>query len=171
MSDDICSHPTQGGDGPPCQNPAGGNGRCHIPAHNPGSDGGGFGRPTEYTEEKAHIAINAARSGKSRAGVEREVGVGRDTIFGDGGWIDQDHTFVDEDGNTRHFSVALRRARGDGEDTWIGQGRHPDADSSFAKFMLATSYDYVKTERREVDADVEHSGSVAWRQYIEGDDA
>jgi len=35
--DDVCGHPTQGGDGPPCQHPTtddGDSDRCWIPDHN-----------------------------------------------------------------------------------------------------------------------------------------
>lgn len=111
------------------------------------------GRPSAFTDELARRAIQAAEKGKSQAGVEREVGVGDRTIFGDDGWVDQDLTFEDEDGEKREFSRALRRARGRGEDDWINEGRGDDGDSSFAKFMLASSYDYKKTEKHEVTGD------------------
>ncbi|MFC5135484.1 MULTISPECIES: helix-hairpin-helix domain-containing protein [Haloferacaceae] len=118
-----------------------------------GNDEPHGGRDSTFTDELARRAISAAEKGKSQAGIEREVGVGDRTIFGDDGWIDQEFTFVDEDGEQRQFSRALRRARGRGEDDWIHQGRDEDGDSSFAKFMLASSYDYKKTEKREVTGD------------------
>ena len=118
-------------------------------------EGQGKGRPAGFTDDLARRAIEAARKGKSESGIEREVGVGDRTIFGDGGWLDQDLTYVTDDGQRRDFSRVLRRARGDGEDQWIEEGRSEDGDSSFAKFMLSTSYDYVKTEKREIDADVD----------------
>jgi len=111
------------------------------------------GRPSTFTDELARRAIQAAEKGKSEAGIEREVGVGDRTIFGDDGWIDQGLTYEDEAGGEREFSRALRRARGRGEDDWIKQGRDDDGDSSFAKFMLASSYGYKKTEKREVTGD------------------
>jgi len=152
MSDDVCGHPTAGGDGPPCQNPAGENGRCHIPSHNPDDDRENPGRPTKFNDERARRAIAAARLGKSKAGCARDAGVE------DGGtienWVQRNPTFTDKDGTEKNFFDAFRRARGDGETTYIREGRHPEGpvDPSFAKFMLASSYEYVKTERTEHDA-------------------
>ena len=154
MTDDVCGHPTEGGDGPPCQNPAGENGRCHIPSHNDPDAENPQGSRSTFTDEDARIAIMAARKGKSERGIERQVGVSKNTIFGDDGWLYQDHRFTDENGNVVDFFTALMRARSDGEDEWIEEGRGEDGDASFAKFMLATSYDYKKTEKQEV----EHSG-------------
>lgn len=131
-------------------------------------DGGIGGRPSTFSDELARRAIAAAEKGKSESGIEREVGVGDRTIFGVGGWVDQDLTFGDSDGQRRKFSRALRRARGRGEEDWIEEGRSEDGDSSFAKFMLSTSFDYVKTERREhlVDDDADLAGEQPSAEFV-----
>lgn len=134
--DEICGYETVNGGG--CQNRAGDNGRCWIPQHNPDSDdeNDGRGRP-ELLDEYRDEVLKAARQGKSISGCGREAGVDESTIRG---WLE------------RHadFSRAFKRARAEGEDEWIREGRGPDGDSSFAKFMLNTSYDYKETEKREV---------------------
>lgn len=144
MTDDICG--AECVDGSECQHPAG---SCPVPSHADGDAENPQGSPSTFTDEDARLAIGAARKGKSESGIEREVGVGEGTIYGDGGWVDQELTYVDENGQERDFSRALRRARSEGEDGWIREGRGENGDSSFAKFMLASSYDYKKTEKRE----------------------
>lgn len=113
------------------------------------------GRPSEFTDERAQEAINAAREGKSKAGCERDAGVGGGTIDN---WLNANPTFIDSEGNEKQFFRAFRRARGDGESLYITEGRNPDGDvdTSFAKYMLSTSYEYKKTEKQEV----EHSGEI-----------
>jgi hypothetical protein len=131
-----------------------------VPSHADPDAENPHGRPSEFTDDLARAAIDAAETGKSESGVEREVGVGERTIFGPDGWVNQDLTFVGADGTERDFSRALRRARARGEDEWIDEGRGENGDSSFAKFMLSTSYGYVKTEKREVDMDADVDGDV-----------
>lgn len=145
MTDDICGYEGTT-TGEPCRHPAG---SCPVDSHSTGAGG----RPSTFTDELAQQAITAAEKGKSESGIEREVGVGHRTIFGDDGWVDQDLTFTDNGGETREFSSAIRRARARGEDDWVAEGRGEDGDTSFAKFMLSTSYGYVKTEKREVSGE------------------
>ena len=134
-------------DGSACQHPAG---SCPVPSHSDDSvNENPQGSRTTFNDEDARIAVGAARKGKSESGIEREVGVAERAIFGDGGWLDQGHIFTNENGNERDFFRALRRARGEGEDDWIDEGRGDGGDSSFAKFMLASSYDYKTTETHE----------------------
>jgi len=152
--DELCG--AECADGTPCEHPAG---SCPVPSHDSDEDDDveNHGRPSAFSDKLARRAIAAAEKGKSESGIEREVGVGDRTIFGDDGWVDQGHTFVDADGTERDFSRALRRARARGEDEWLTEGRGEEGDSSFAKFMLASSYDYKKTEKREVEADVDQT--------------
>lgn len=163
MSDDtICGADTTGTDSP-CQNPAGDNGRCWIPSHQPKSetaaDSDGRGRPSKYSEERAAAAIAAAETGKSKAGCARAAGVAKSTLHD---WLDAGHTFEDED-----FRNAFRRARAQGESELITGGLYDDeTDSSMAKFLLASSFDYQKSERREVDADHTHNASEQYAQLV-----
>lgn len=49
------------------------------------------------------------------------------------------------------FLQAFMRARSAGEQRLIQGGlADPNVNSQMAKFLLSTSFDYVKTERREV---------------------
>jgi len=159
MTDDVCGHPTEGGDGPPCQNPPGENGRCYIPAHNGEDKPAPQGRPSKYTDERARSAIDAASDGFSKAGCARAAGVGEQTLLD---WLNEDHTV-----NGESFSEAFMRARHEGERTLVKGPLidHPDApgpdgpevDGQHARFLLSTSFDYVKTEKQEVE-DVTEGG-------------
>lgn len=114
------------------------------------------GKPTLFSDERARLAIAAARDeGKSVRGCERAAGVGEGTIRG---WKDDDSlTFLDENGEKRQFSRAFAQARGTGESMYIQDGRDPEGDTSFAKFMLSSSYGYEKTEKHKQ----EHSGDLS----------
>lgn len=153
MSDDVCGHPTA--DGGECANPATEGDSCWIDAHGGSTS---VGRDSKFSDERARDVIHAAKQGKSKAGCARAAGIGEATLAR---WLEADHTFVDADGQQRDFRSALRRARADGETVLIQGGlRDENVDSSMAKFLLATSFDYQKTERHEVEADVAHSGRI-----------
>jgi len=121
------------------------------------------GRPTKFNDDRAHLAIEAALDGKSEAGCERAAGIGQGTLAGEGAWLDQGHMYETESGLLANFSQAFAQARAEGEDGWIDEGRGKDGNSPFAKFMLASSYDYKKTEQREhnVDMDADHTFDAA----------
>lgn len=123
-------------DGEPCTYPAKyEDGRCGI--HTDVSESGGPGRPSEFTEAKAQDAIEAAERGKSKAGCARSAGIGKATL----------ERWLEEHGDFRN---AFTHARGKGEDRLLEGGLYdPDVDSSMAKFLLASSFDYVKAEKRE----------------------
>lgn len=170
MSDDaVCGHPTQGGDGPPCQNPPGENGRCHIPSHNdPGAENPG--RPSKYTEERAREAIDAAADGFSKAGCARAAGVGEQTLLD---WLAEDHAVDGE-----NFSEAFMRARHKGERTLVkgplvdhpdAPGGGPEVDGQHARFLLATSFDYQKTEKRELEDVTEGDGGFGTNIIVSGE--
>jgi transposase-like protein len=152
---DKCDHPTEGGDGPPCQHPVTDDGdpdRCWLPQHNDADTNNPQpGRPSEYTEDKARAAIEAARQSKSKAGCARAAGIDNTTLDY---WLTEcEHTVSDpESGQQRDFSQAFADARKDGETVLVQGGlRNDNVDTSMAKFLLSTSYGYVKTEKREVE--------------------
>jgi hypothetical protein len=148
MTDDVCGHPTEGGDGPPCQNPPGENGRCYIPAHN-GDDADPPGGRNWALDESDHDDIlEAARMGASKAGCARAAGVGEATL----------QRYLDAHDA---FRSAFTRARAQGERELItgplynsDDDDDPDMDGQHARFLLSTSFEYTKTEKKEV----EHSG-------------
>ena len=148
MTDDVCGHPTEGGDGPPCQNPAGENGRCYIPAHNGEDKPAPQGRDFAISPDDHDDILEAARMGASKAGCARAAGVNKQNLQR---YLDSHDTFRD----------AFTRARAKGERELItgplynsDDDDDPDMDGQHARFLLSTSFDYQKTEKREV----EHSG-------------
>jgi hypothetical protein len=145
--EDICGHPTQGGDGPPCQHPASEGDSCWLKAHGGSSD---TGRPSIFTDELAREAIAAVAEVYSFAGTEERIGVGEGTINGDGGWLDQNLTFTDTDGTERDFSRAFMRARGQARTDLVQGGLTGDYDSSFTKYMLRSSFDQNPPDKTEV---------------------
>lgn len=129
------------------------DGRCGVHTECTDTDPGG--RPSKFNDDRAQDTIRAAREGKSEAGCARAAGVDENCI---GRWKDSNPTYTDQDGVEREFREAFTRARAKGETELIRGGmRDPDVDSSFAKFLLASSFDYVKEEKREVDMDANHS--------------
>lgn len=144
MSNDICGAETTSGE--PCQNPAGEDGSCWIPSHNDPDAENPDGRPSKFTDERREDALQAAREGKSKAGCARAAGVAKSTLAD---WVD----------TREEFRNAFRRARAEGESELIRGGlTDEDVDSSMAKFLLASSFDYQKTEK--IDADVTHDGDL-----------
>ncbi|QLH78684.1 hypothetical protein HZS55_15920 [Halosimplex rubrum] len=143
--DEICGETKNDGD--PCEyTPKYDDGKCGIHTECTDTDDGG--RPSKFTDERARDAVEAAREGLSKAGCERAAGVGDGTLSN---WLEQNPTFEDEDGEVREFFRAFRRARRTGESELVRGGLHDDeVDTSMAKFLLASSFDYKKTEQREV---------------------
>jgi len=164
MSDDAetCGHPTAGGDGSPCQNPAGENGRCWIPSHNGDAADAvtdaenAPGRPSKFSDEMARTAIQAVPEQKTVRGVEAELGLGEGTIRK---WLQKDLTYVDEDGTRRDFFRAFRRARaGVMADLVNGPLYDPPEETppdyqhmngQHARYLLASSFGLTKTEKHQ----------------------
>jgi len=139
MSDDveICGHPTQGGDGPPCQNaPSRDDGRCHLHTDD---DPVSVGRHFAIEESDHEDILDAARLGMSKAGCARAAGVDKASLL----------RYLDAH---EQFRMAYARARAEGEQRLARDGLMSDeVDTSMAKFLLSTSFDYVKTEKRELE--------------------
>lgn len=150
-NDEICGAPTA--DDTACQHPTtddGDPGRCWIPGHNdtPSDQLNAGGRPSKFNDERARAAIEAARQSKSKAGCARAAEVDHTTLAY---WLDDNPTFETASGEVVDFSTAFARARRDGETVLVQGGlRNDEVDTSMAKFLLSTSFGYVKTERTEV---------------------
>ena len=99
------------------------------------------GRPRAKTsryEGDHDTLIEAAKTKKSKRGCARSAGVSHTAL--------QRYLDAHDD-----FRASFKQARGRGEAELIEGGLHDDAvDTSMAKFLLASSYDYKKTEQREV---------------------
>lgn len=150
MTDDVCGHPTEGGDGPPCQNPPGENGRCHIPAHNGEDKPAPQGRDFAISPDDHDDILEAARMGASKSGCARAAGVHIESL----------RRYLDAHDSFRE-AFAQARARGEQRllegplyDTPEGER---EMNGQHARFLLSTSFDYVKTERQEVE-DVTEGG-------------
>jgi len=146
MTDDTCGHPTA--DGSPCQNPPTGGDSCWIPSHG-GSANAGH-RQSKFNDERAEKAKEAARQGMSKAGCARAAGVDRHTLER---WLSE----------REGFRTAFMRARHEGEHRlvtealWNDENAEREIDGQHARFLLSTSFDYVKTEKTEVE-DVTEDG-------------
>lgn len=138
MTDDnICGAETASTDGP-CQHPAG---SCPVSSHSSdateGDGSGAGGRPSKFTEDRKDQLKKAARRGTTIEGCARAAGIHPSTLYD---WLDK----------YPEFSEAFNRARAKGEQKLVEEVAIEDP-----KFILERSYDYVKTERREVDLDAD----------------
>ena len=133
---DQCGYPTGDGDGEPCQNPAGENGRCWIPSHNDADAENPHGRPSELKEYWDDI-MAGARQGMTLKGCARLAGVDESTL----------HRWKKEHDD---FSKSLKRARAHGELQHL-----QSVNDTGSRFILERSFGYVKTENRNVDLDAE----------------
>lgn len=149
MSDDVCGAPTQGGDGPPCQHPTTDDGdadRCWIDAHNDAStDAAPGGRPFAIEASDHDAILQAASEGFSKAGCARAAGVDEKSLA----------RYLDAHDE---FRRSFMRARHEGEKELLRaplkdspDPAAPDYDSQHARFLLSTSFDYVKTEKKELE--------------------
>ena len=108
-------------------------------------DGQSKGRSFSITTDDHDELLAAAREGKSKRGCARSAGVDKDSLDR---YLDHNEDFCD----------SFRRARAVGESRLITGGLHDkNVDSSMAKFLLSTSFGYVKTEKQEVEVDGTHS--------------
>ncbi len=145
MTDDTCGAETV--DGQPCQNPAGEDGFCWIPSHGTEDDDveNPQGRDFALGEEDHEDVLEAAETGMSLRGCARAAGVSHSQL----------RRYLDA---RPDFRSSFERARARGESELIEGGlRDEEVDTSMAKFLLASSFDYKKTERREVEADVDQT--------------
>ena len=149
---DECGYPTEGGDGPPCQNPAGENGRCWIPSHTDPDAENPQGRDFKIDEGDHDDILETARMGASKAGCARAAGVGKMAL----------QRYLDADENS-DFRDAFMRARSDGEQRLLSgplfneENASREMDGQHARFLLSTSFDYQKTEKQEIE-DVTEDG-------------
>lgn len=135
-------------DGGSCQRPLNDEGECDIPSHNDPEAENPHGRPTKFSDKRARAAIKAARNSKSRNGCARAAAVSLHTL---NNWLDMGLEYTDKNGETKDFLQSFMRARAEGELLLVQGGlKSDDIDSSMAKFLLATSFGYKKTEKREL---------------------
>lgn len=106
----ICGADTTGPD--PCQNPAGDNGWCWIPSHNPDSDEENpQGRETTLDQELVESITSSIAEGKSVTSAVRMAGIPKSTYYN---WLDRGEG--EEDTIYAELLDRHVRARGLGED-------------------------------------------------------
>jgi hypothetical protein len=151
MTDDLCGYDAPGG---PCQNPATEGDRCWIPSHSdPGAENP-QGRKFAISESDHDDILDAARNGLSKAGCARAAGVDKASLL----------RYLEAH---PEFRTAFARARERGELSLVRDGlRDPDTDSSMAKFLLSTSFNYIKTEKRELEHSGEGGGPLEIRREV-----
>jgi len=132
MTDDICgSTDTESGD--PCQTPA------HLCQwHNSDTEGPDNGRPSKFGDTRDDL-LNAADSCKNIKQVANAGGVGESTLY----------EYLNSHPD---FSESFKRARARAADRLIERGLDPEdeVDMSFVRFLLERSFQFVKTERKEI---------------------
>jgi hypothetical protein len=134
MTNTICGEPRSDGD--PCQWNVDAKGPC--PFHDDSKETPDNGREFTIAESDHDTILESARQGLSQSGCARAVGVDEKNL--------RRYLDAHED-----FRRAFMRARKEGETKLVLGGlQNPEIDSSFAKFLLSTSFDYVETERREI---------------------
>lgn len=146
MGDGVCGHPTA--DGTPCQHPTTDDGdadRCWVSAHNEAeTESGDPGRDWSIDESDHEDILDAAELGASKAGCARAAGVQRTQL----------NRYLDAHDEFR-ADFARARARGERrllEGPLFNEEDAPrEMDGQHARFILSTSFDYSKTERRELE--------------------
>jgi len=107
--EDICGVTT--GDGSPCQNPAGDNGFCHIPSHNPGDGNDNpAGRDTELTHEIQERIAASLEAGVPVKHAAPMHGIGESTFYD---WMRRGEK--QDEGIFSEFSERVSRAREQGK--------------------------------------------------------
>lgn len=103
--------------------------------------GASKGRDFALDEDDHDDVLDAAETGMSIRGCARAAGVSHSQL--------QRYLDTHDD-----FRSSFERARARGESELINGGlRDEDVDTSMAKFLLASSFDYKKTEKREHTGD------------------
>lgn len=141
---DVCGAGTTGSD--PCQNPTTDDGdpnRCWIPSHNDPDAENPQGREYAIDADDHEDILDAARMGVSKAGCARAAGIGEASL----------QRYLE---NHDDFRSAFAQARATGEQRLLTEPLYTDEDAvremdgQHARFILSTSFDYKKTERKEV---------------------
>jgi transposase-like protein len=150
--EDICGAETAGTD-EPCQNPAGENGRCWIPTHQPGAVDdveNPNGRPSALNQETKEAIYAAVGSGLKVAHVAAAAGVSAQTLRRWTCCIDDLGEAVPDD-DPCNFCEGYAQAHAEGAREVLEECR--------PEFRASASFGYNKTEGRELTG--EGGGPVA----------
>jgi transposase-like protein len=109
------------------------------------------GRPSELADHREDI-MTGAQQGMTLEGCARLAGVDESTLHR---WINK----YDD------FRKSLKRARAHGELQHL-----QSVNDSGSRFILERSFGYVKTEKREVEAEVSGGGIIAPPEAVDNDE-
>mgnify|MGYP000671565098 CR=1 FL=1 len=149
----------------PCQNPTTDDGdpdRCWIPSHNDPDAGNPHGRDFAIDEGDHDDILQAARDGMSKAGCARAAGVDEKSLA----------RYLDAHDD---FRRAFTRARHEGERFLVREALidSPDdpreIDGQHARFLLSTSFDYVKTEKQELEHSTDEDTDLGTTIVVSGE--
>jgi|AKVG01.1.fsa_nt_gi hypothetical protein len=133
LSNDTCGHITN--DGTRCQKS--GNkkdGKCYIHSDHEEVN---MGAPSKFDDAKDDLLSNAEEYITTKQ-VAQGAGVSKQTLYN---YIQMHDDFAEE----------FRRRRSQASQNLIQDALTGEVDSSFAKFLLQTSFDFIKTEEKLVD--------------------
>jgi hypothetical protein len=156
MTDELCGWPTTS-DGE-CQNPAGDDGTCWIPTHGDEDGENPHGRPSKFEDVREDL-IEAADGYLNHRQVANKGGVSKSTLY-------------EYLGEHDDFSDAFKRARARAAERLVADALDPQSeiDISFARFLLERSFQFIKTEKREVEHSTDGPMSFTIDWVADGDD-
>jgi hypothetical protein len=141
---------TDTNDGEPCERHASRpDGRCHT--HTEVGEQSEPGRPSKLDDHWDDI-LTGARQGMTKEGCARLAGVTPQTLRN---WREENPEFASE----------FRRARARGELDHL-----QSVNDKGSQFILERSFDYVKTERREIEAEHDVDGGISVTEFFAQDD-
>lgn len=151
MSKELCGYEDTTS-GEPCQLTASqDDGLCHHHTQTDARADGG--RKSKFTEDRVSNILDAAEAGTTIEGCARAAGIHHSTLYQ---WLDE----------KEEFSEAFQRARSKGERELLDKVADKDP-----KFVLERSYEYIKTEKREVEQETTVKGDGFTIEFGDGSDS
>jgi len=143
-TNDICG--AECVDGSQCQNP---HDSCPVPSHSDPTAENPHGRDFAIDKSDHDDILQAAREGFSKAGCARAAGVDEKSL----------HRYLEADEH-EDFRRSFTRARHEGERVLVKGALYDEPEerkknertvnAQHARFILSTSFDYIKTEKKEI---------------------
>ena len=146
MTDETCGHPTDNGEGDPCQNPVTEGDSCWIDSHGGSTR---VGREKDLDDDKQEAIYAAVGSGLKADHVAAAAGISRRTLNRWVCCVDDIRKCTLSTDDPCDFCQGYAQAHAEGARSVLDECR--------PEFRASASYGYSKTERREIDADVDQT--------------